>query len=128
MTLTEMDNPTDILMKAELPSASFAKIDFSVSNDPLDYEPCISFVVCSNCPDGDEECVTETSASYIDDPMSYRNLTTYGTELQYRCPLAKEFNLHNNYSHTESSINMTCQWNETWTPLSTLPDCVCKCK
>ena len=51
------------------------------------------------------------------------DLISYGSVLQYRCGLARSF-----YDPESESLyeerNMTCNWNQTWTPRDTLDPCV----
>ena len=86
----------------------------------------MTFVTCHACIN-DNDCVQSMAKSYLEDPFSHRNVTTYGSYLQYRCPIAREFDVRNDITDTEATFNMTCKWDETWTPaVDEVPTCVCK--
>ena len=49
-------------------------------------------------------------------------MTRHLAKLEYKCPTGMEYKINDN--STAASVNMTCNWNETWS--TTLPTCVCE--
>ena len=75
---------------------------------------------------------------YTQDPINGTIRNLYDTVLQYRCPHGQKFS-NAQESYTANSIavknppvietyNVSCGWNQTWTPLnsnaSSLPPCI----
>ena len=51
------------------------------------------------------------------------NLRSYGSRLRYECGLARMF-LDPEYEETYTETWMQCNWNNSWTPVDTLDDCI----
>ncbi len=47
---------------------------------------------------------------------------SYGTTVDYRCPTGSKFDMGG--GAIEENVTITCQWNQTLTPMSTLPNCM----
>ncbi len=106
---------------------TFAQLKLSVAQmTSQDHEPCLVSVLCDTCLK-DPDCELKTGLDeFVGNPLDYRALTAYNTELEYHCPLAREFDVHENGTHTSDTFNLTCNWNQTWTPAYALPECICK--
>jgi len=62
--------------------------------------------------------------NFTSNAFQLKNLTKFGTRLEYQCPRAREF--FANDTSTVKSQNISCLWNQTWSPGVTFPSCVCK--
>ena len=51
------------------------------------------------------------------------DLRSYGSKLRYECGLARMF-LDPEYEETYTETWMQCNWNNSWTPVDTLDDCI----
>ena len=90
-------------------------------------EPCLALVLCETCfASDDPDCRDNVVNEYILDTRQFRNLTVYGTDLQYKCPLARHFDLNGDGTVIDPTVNLTCNWDQTWTPITEMPGCVCK--
>ena len=123
VNLSRTDSNTSLLLEAVLPVSSLYKLSMNVSFSKVSDEPCIVYTTCTNCYSPDE-CLTQKN-NFSQNAFQFRNLTKFGTFLEYRCPLAREFLLVDNGT-TIQSQNMTCLWNKTWSPGVTFPPCTCK--
>ncbi len=86
------------------------------------YEPCIVYSTCTNCYSGGECQLAKQN--FTSNVFTFRNLTKFGTLLEYQCPIAREFSV--NDTSTAKSQSITCMWNQAWSPSATFPTCVCK--
>ena len=94
----------------------------TVTFPPGSYEPCIVYSTCKNCySPGDCQLAKQ---NFTSNAFQYQNLTKFGTQLEYQCPIAREF--YATDTTTVKSQNITCLWNQTWSPGVTFPTCVCK--
>jgi hypothetical protein len=89
-----------------------------------EYEKFYNTVTSSNCYNADD-CY-KAKANFSSNAFLLRNLTKYGTLIEYQCPLAKEFYLADSGTTTKSQ-NISCEWNsKSWSPGVVFPPCVCK--
>ena len=96
----------------------------TISYDPEGQEPCLVQGFCQAIPD--PAGVTEVETAFLEEPLDYRNVTTYASKLQYSCPLAKEFLINEVSGETMPLIEKNCDWEENWQPDTNIPSCVCK--
>ncbi len=122
----DTESPTDFNVTVEIAGGNaIAQLRLMARHEPDEDEPCLSSVLCQDCIN-DQDCVQSSMNDFVDDPMTHRNLTVFQTELQYQCPLGREFDVHGDGSFIWPTYNITCNWNQTWTPSNVLPNCVCK--
>lgn len=123
INLTNTDSSTSLLLEAQLPAAATYKLTMTLTFPSGSYEPCLVHSTCSNCYTPDDCQVTKTN--FTMNAFDLRNLTKYGTQLEYQCPIGREFDLDS--TTTTKSQNITCLWNsKSWSPGVTFPTCVCK--
>ena len=89
-----------------------------------DPNPCLIQFTCDYC-DTTVQCDTITD-NFTTNAWQFQPLTKYGTTLEYKCTLGQEFLVPLLNGKTQKSINMTCAWNEQWTPNENLYNCTCK--
>ncbi len=123
VNLSTTESNTSLLLEAILPASSSYKLSMNVSFSKGSDEPCIVNTTCTNCYTADE-CLSQRK-NFSQNAFQFRNYTKFGTFLEYRCPLAREFLLLDNGTTTLSQ-NITCLWNKTWSPGVTFPPCTCK--
>lgn len=70
--------------------------------------PCLLEAFCTTC--SHEQC-QEKVEELEEDIYLVQNLTLFGTELEYKCPLGQEFLTDGG---TEPKITRTCHWNQSW--------------
>ena len=105
-----------------MPSAATYHLTMTVTFPPGSYEPCIVYSTCTNCYSA-SECQL-AKQNFTSNAFTFRNLTKFATLLEYQCPIAREFYVTD--ASTVKSQNITCLWNQTWSPGVTFPTCVCK--
>ena len=123
--VTDLPNPTDILIEISLPETSpILKFEVELLWTAGEQEPCfidgVCQVVLNNQP------TDEIKQLMLDFPFDYRNITTYHSLLEYSCSLAKEFLLNDATGETSPTIEKTCSWDQNWEPNDEIPPCVCK--
>ena len=122
LELVEKSNPTDMIVKLSLDSqSSTVLLDINLSYELTSPEPCILNGICQALDSDPLEVVQQ---KFLDFPLDFRNVTAFNSAIEYKCELAKEFEMPS--GNTQPKINKTCQWDETWSPDEIIPDCVCK--
>ena len=90
-----------------------------VPNDPLTV-PCLIDVQCSPC----DATGCNIAAQILNDAIpQFVSNSSYGTQLEYKCGLGREFQGGFMGSNLPSIV-MECQWEMEWD--ATLSKCVCK--
>ena len=85
-------------------------------------EPCLTFMPCSYC---DSTMACASSAKQLtDEALTNQDLTIYGTSLEYHCDSGRQFQM--SATETNETFTINCQWDQTWSPYFTIPDCICK--
>ena len=122
MDLTETASNTDFHLAASFNNDPYHKLLMELTYPlSLTYRPCLIKAHCQTC-DNDVSCL-EAADALLKTPLASRNVTTFGSNLQYQCRPGMEFE---NVGTTVPTFNISCQWDETWTPRDTLPKCICK--
>jgi hypothetical protein len=88
-------------------------------------EPCLIFLTCDNCVNGDGSCDAFKS-TYSSNATSVQNLTRYATSLEYNCGLGKEFVHPTITGQTIASHTISCTWERAWFPTGAMLNCTCK--
>ena len=63
---------------------------------------------------------------YDTNATAMQEFTNYGSSLEYRCSLGKQFRQSPQSKATQESYNISCDWEGAWQPSSQIWDCVCK--
>jgi len=84
------------------------------------------FARCDFCNANVAEDCEAVDENLRENQYQMQSLTQYGTELEYKCSLGKAFLIATD--QVEDSYNLTCQWNQTWSASTVLPECVCEGK
>jgi len=105
-----------------LPASATYKLTMTVTFPNGSYEPCIVYSTCTNCYNTGE--CQSAKQNFTLNAYTFRNMTKFGTLLEYQCPIAREFYVTE--TSTVKNQNITCLWNQTWSPGVTFPTCVCK--
>ena len=117
---TTIDDQTILVSLSLDASASSSSFQVQLTNSASQDRNCIDQIYCHTCANN-AECQSKVQQWDFFD--MYDN-SMYDTTLTYTCPTAFEFEKPNN--ETDMTYNMTCQWDETWTPSSTIPSCIRK--
>ncbi len=119
--MASTSSSTTILLEAQAPDYnSEATVTMTLRFASGAQEPCVTRVSCAFCRPCDAAAASLETYAY-----TFSNLTTYATSLEYHCGLGREF-VTGQGGSTVATQNMTCQWNQTWSPTSTLSSCTCK--
>ncbi len=121
------DSETDIAFKGQFDRSTdyhklFLEIKYAANTT---YRPCLIDIYCQTC---DVNSCDSRLNNFLEVPFDQRNITAYGAELQYQCPFGMEFENPDNTIDSVPAYNLSCHWNQTWTPADTLPNCICKPK
>ncbi len=129
VNLTMTSSETDILVVVKLKNtkADHITLDIEHSEENPYSLPCLQDIVCQLCSEMDDK-VDDCTAGLVNQPLTKRNVTQFGSLLQYQCRSAMEFFISQEGENitTIPNVNLTCQWNETWN--QELPECTCKLK
>ena len=100
-------------------------IDMTITVPAADQEPCLVFATCDYCVTEDRGCLNVTK-EYDTNSTAMQEFTKYGSFLEYRCSLGKQFKQTSRSRTTQETYNITCDWSGSWQPSSQIWDCVCK--
>ena len=126
MTLKATKSANTLLAEIKLSNTAPSNfIDMTVTVPAADQEPCLVFTTCDYCVTADRGCANVTK-EYETNATAMQEFTKYGSELEYRCSLGKEFRQSPASATTQASYNITCDWGGSWRPTSQIWDCVCK--
>ena len=100
-------------------------IDMTITVPAAGQEPCLVFATCDYCVTEDRGCVNITK-KYDTNATAMQEFTNYGSFLEYRCSLGKQFKQSPRSETTQETYNITCDWEGSWQPTSQIWDCVCK--
>ena len=100
-------------------------IDMTITAPAADQEPCLVFATCDYCVAEEGGCANVTKV-YDTNATAMQEFTNYGSSLEYRCSLGKQFRQSPQSKATQESYNISCDWEGAWQPSSQIWDCVCK--
>jgi hypothetical protein len=113
--ISDTPSDTSLLLETTLASQSLHNnFEIIITSNISDYEPCLIQSMCENCSLEDGSCTVHRNA-FVSGPYRVSQTTQFGSSLEYRCSLGKEFRLIRGGGIVPSH-NVTCDWNEMWTP------------
>ena len=109
-------------------------LDMTITVPAADNEPCLVFATCDYCLAAGGGCANITK-EYETNATAMQDFTKYGSFLEYRCSLGKQFKRTPRAQSTQETYNITCDWNGNWQPTeqiawtgNTRRDWFCECK